>query len=222
MYLLFLPGITRGESSTRALVRIQGTFSSTVLWLRCQPISNMCSLWWYLSLSRPAKVLDLTHICSSVPSSSKQKYSPSLPSGHITAFLFLPFWVSWLGSLVLSTGFAPRVPGSKAVVSVSSGTSAGKTGGSGPSVSITSEGGADWLWGRSFSCAWFCAYFPFKWAWLGNCGWQHLLLDFDAWNRRWIEHIRKAQAFHWLWQDYLHLDLFGGIGCCVDTWGGRV
>ena len=64
MYLLLLPGITRGKSSTSGLVRIQGTFSSTVLWLRCQPVSNMCSLWWYLSLSWLAKVLNLIHIYS--------------------------------------------------------------------------------------------------------------------------------------------------------------
>lgn len=110
-------------------------------------------------------------------------------SGHVTVFLFLPFRVSWLGSPGLSTGFTSRAPGSKEAGSRSDFRpvpSFQRTPKPDPGSELTSiqelwdfnrrnwgprtfcvhSLGRCWLWGRRFGCAWFCACFSFKWAWL--------------------------------------------------------
>lgn len=110
-------------------------------------------------------------------------------SGHVTVFLFLPFRVSWLGSLGLSTGFTSRAPGSKEAGSRSDFrpvpsfqrtpkpdpgselTSIHELwdfdrGNWGPGTFCVHSLRRCWLWGRRFGHTWFCACFSFKWAWL--------------------------------------------------------
>lgn len=110
-------------------------------------------------------------------------------SGHVTVFLFLPFRVSWLGSLGLSTGFTSKAPGSKEAESRSDFrpvpsfqrtpkpdpgselTSIHELwdfnrGNWGPGTFCVHSLRRCWLWGRRFGHAWFCACFSFKWAWL--------------------------------------------------------